>query len=58
MFESLDNHRDFYDGERIGINPTAKVQLSEGMLSICPTSIWIISVLSIVEFLPAQMDVR
>ena len=30
MFESLDNHRDFYDGERIGINPTAKVQLSEG----------------------------
>jgi len=30
MFESLDNHRDFYDGERIGINPTGRVQLSEG----------------------------
>jgi catecholate siderophore receptor len=27
MYESLDNHRDFYDGERIGINPTAKVRL-------------------------------
>ncbi|MEM7052178.1 MAG: TonB-dependent siderophore receptor [Acidobacteriota bacterium] len=28
FFESLDNHRDFYDGERIGINPTAKFELS------------------------------
>ncbi|GGY53763.1 TonB-dependent receptor [Parvularcula lutaonensis] len=28
MYESLDNHRDFFDGERIGINPTAKFQLS------------------------------
>jgi len=26
--ESLDNHRDFYDGERYGINPTAKFKLS------------------------------
>jgi catecholate siderophore receptor len=26
-FESLANHRDFYDGERIGINPTARIQL-------------------------------
>lgn len=25
MFESLDNHRDFYDGERFGINPTARI---------------------------------
>ncbi|MCG8443741.1 MAG: TonB-dependent receptor plug domain-containing protein, partial [Caulobacterales bacterium] len=28
MYESLDNHRDFYDGDRYGINPTAKVALS------------------------------
>ena len=28
MYESLDNHRDFYDGERIGINPTARVELT------------------------------
>ncbi len=28
FFESLSNHRDFYDGERIGINPTAKFALS------------------------------
>ena len=28
FFESLDNHRDFYDGERIGLNPTAKIELS------------------------------
>ncbi len=28
MFESLENHRDFYDGERIGLNPTARFQLS------------------------------
>ncbi|MXO89371.1 TonB-dependent receptor [Pontixanthobacter aquaemixtae] len=27
MYESLDNHRDFYDGERIGINPTARILL-------------------------------
>ncbi|MBO6503262.1 MAG: TonB-dependent siderophore receptor [Kordiimonadaceae bacterium] len=24
MYESLNNHRDFYDGDRFGINPTAK----------------------------------
>ncbi len=29
-YENLDNHRDFYDGERIGINPTARFQLSPG----------------------------
>ncbi|WP_395374163.1 TonB-dependent receptor [Marinicella sp. W31] len=28
MYESLDNHRDFFDGDRIGINPTAKFILS------------------------------
>ncbi len=30
FFESLDNHRDFYGGERIGVNPTAKIELSPG----------------------------
>ncbi|MEL6688306.1 MAG: TonB-dependent siderophore receptor [Pseudomonadota bacterium] len=29
MYESLNNHRDFYDGERFGINPTARFALSE-----------------------------
>lgn len=24
-YENLDNHRDFYDGERIGFNPTARI---------------------------------
>jgi catecholate siderophore receptor len=28
-YEHLDNHRDYYDGDRIGVNPTFKVQLSE-----------------------------
>ena len=28
MYESLENHRDFYDGERFGINPTARFALS------------------------------
>lgn len=28
FFESLDNHRDFYGGERAGVNPTAKIELS------------------------------
>lgn len=28
MYETLDNHRDFFDGERIGVNPTAKLQFS------------------------------
>jgi len=26
--DALENHRDFYDGDRLGINPTLKVQLS------------------------------
>lgn len=29
MYESLDNHRDFFDGERIGFNPTARFLLSD-----------------------------
>ncbi|NNJ71601.1 MAG: TonB-dependent siderophore receptor [Enterobacterales bacterium] len=28
MYESLENHRDFYDGERLGLNPTARYKLS------------------------------
>lgn len=27
-YESLNNHRDFFDGDRFGINPTAKFELS------------------------------
>ena len=27
MYERLNNHRDFYDGDRIGVNPTAKFLL-------------------------------
>jgi len=29
FYEELENHRDFFDGERIGFNPTARFQLSE-----------------------------
>lgn len=29
MAEGLDNHRDHFDGERIGVNPTLRVSLSE-----------------------------
>ncbi|MFS1701397.1 TonB-dependent receptor [Alteromonas sp. AMM-1] len=28
MYESLENHRDFFGGERIGFNPTARFELS------------------------------
>ncbi|MEM9290764.1 MAG: TonB-dependent siderophore receptor [Acidobacteriota bacterium] len=28
FFETLENHRDFYDGDRVGFNPTFKVKLS------------------------------
>ncbi|MDG6098734.1 TonB-dependent siderophore receptor [Alteromonas sp. ZYF713] len=35
MYESLDNHRDFFDGERIGFNPTARFELSgDSMLDV------------------------
>ena len=29
FYESLENHRDFFDGDRLGINPTLKLELSE-----------------------------
>ena len=29
FYEGLENHRDFYDGDRTGINPTARFQLSD-----------------------------
>lgn len=29
FYESLENHRDFYDGDRFGVNPTAKFELSQ-----------------------------
>ncbi|MEL7199785.1 MAG: TonB-dependent siderophore receptor [Pseudomonadota bacterium] len=29
MYETLNNHRDFFDGERIGFNPTARFQLGD-----------------------------
>ena len=29
MYEHLDNHRDFFDGDRIGINPTVRFQMGE-----------------------------
>jgi catecholate siderophore receptor len=28
-YENLNNHRDFFDGDRYGINPTARIELSE-----------------------------
>ena len=28
FYESLDNHRDFYDGDRLGVNPTFKLALT------------------------------
>ena len=28
-YEELENHRDFFDGERFGFNPTAKIELNE-----------------------------
>jgi len=32
MYENLDNHRDFYDGDRFAINPTARFELSPSTL--------------------------
>lgn len=29
MYERLDNHRDFFDGERYGFNPTARFELTD-----------------------------
>jgi len=28
MYESLNNHRDFYEGDRIGFNPTARIEVT------------------------------
>tara|TARA_X000001388_G_scaffold551_1_gene869 strand:- start:301 stop:2394 length:2094 start_codon:yes stop_codon:yes gene_type:complete len=32
MYESLDNHRDFYYGDRYGFNPTARFEVSENTI--------------------------
>lgn len=32
MYESLNNHRDFFGGDRIGLNPTARIQLGDNTL--------------------------
>lgn len=32
FYETLENHRDFYDGERLGVNPTARVELGDDTL--------------------------
>lgn len=31
-YENLNNHRDFFDGERIGLNPTARLELGENTM--------------------------
>ena len=32
MYESLENHRDFFDGDRIGFNPTGRFELSDNTI--------------------------
>lgn len=32
LYESLENHRDFFDGNRIGFNPTARFELSDATI--------------------------
>ena len=32
LVERLENHRDFYDGDRLGVNPTARVNLGESTM--------------------------
>lgn len=32
MYERLDNHRDFFDGDRIGFNPTARFELGSNTI--------------------------
>ena len=34
MVEQLDNHRDFYDGDRIGFNPTLHFEMGESQLDL------------------------
>lgn len=31
-YEALENHRDYFDGERIGLNPTFKIKLDDNVL--------------------------
>ncbi|MCH6256957.1 TonB-dependent siderophore receptor [Puniceicoccaceae bacterium K14] len=32
FYESLENHRDYFDGDRIGFNPTARLELGENTI--------------------------
>ena len=34
MLERLDNHRDFYDGDRLGINPTLRVETGDSRIDL------------------------
>jgi catecholate siderophore receptor len=34
MLERLDNHRDFYDGERLGINPTLRIDAGDSRFDL------------------------
>ena len=34
MFERLDNHRDFYDGERVGVNPTLRIEAGDSRFDL------------------------
>ncbi|MGB0142190.1 MAG: TonB-dependent receptor, partial [Luminiphilus sp.] len=34
MLERLDNHRDFYDGERLGINPTLRIEAGDSRFDL------------------------
>ena len=38
MYESLNNHRDFYEGDRFAINPTARFELSPSSICLLYTS--------------------
>ena len=34
MLERLDNHRDFYDGERVGVNPTLRIEAGDSRFDL------------------------
>ena len=34
MLERLDNHRDFYDGERLGINPALRIEAGDSRFDL------------------------
>ena len=58
-YEQLNNHRDFFDGERIGVNPTARFALGDAKpSSTCPTNTPITTASSIAAFQPALMVAR